>query len=57
MLFYQKIFQMLNNFLDLANAIALFRPGPASSIPSFIKRKEGLEEIDYFHQALKNLVL
>ena len=35
------------NFTDLCNAIALFRPGPASNIPSFIKRKEGKEKIEY----------
>ncbi|MBQ8472668.1 MAG: DNA polymerase III subunit alpha [Bacilli bacterium] len=45
-----------NNFLDLSSAIALFRPGPASSIPSFIKRKEGLEEIDYFHHDLEPIL-
>jgi len=45
-----------NNFNDLSNAIALFRPGPASSIPSFIKRKDGLEEIDYFDVSLKKVL-
>ena len=45
-----------NNFIDLSNAIALFRPGPASSIPSFIKRKEGLEEIDYFDKSLEPIL-
>ena len=42
-----------NNFEDLANAIALYRPGPAGSIPSFIKRKEGLESINYFTKELE----
>ena len=35
-----------NNFNELSIALALFRPGPAQSIPSFIRRKNGEEEID-----------
>jgi len=38
------------NFSDLCNAIALFRPGPAANIPSYIKRKEGKEKIDYLDE-------
>lgn len=45
-----------NNFTDLSNAIALFRPGPAANIPLFIKRKEGLEKIDYLHPDLENIL-
>ena len=44
------------DFIDLSNAIALFRPGPASSIPSFIKRKEGLEEVNYFTKELESVL-
>lgn len=33
---------------DLFAAIALFRPGPMGNIDSYIKRKKGLEKIDYF---------
>ena len=45
-----------NSFMDLSNAIALFRPGPAASIPSFIKRKEGLEKVDYFTPSLEPIL-
>ena len=44
------------NFIDLCNAIALFRPGPASNIPSFIKRKEGKEKIEYLDESLKDIL-
>ena len=33
------------SFHDICAAIALFRPGPAENIPSYIKRKQGLEKI------------
>ena len=45
-----------NDFNDLLAAIALFRPGPATSIPSYIRRKEGLEDIDYFTDKLKPIL-
>ena len=45
-----------NNFRELGDAIALFRPGPASSIPSYIKRRNGEEEIDYFTDSLKKVL-
>ncbi len=45
-----------NNFNDIVSAIALFRPGCAPFIPSFIKRKEGLEEIDYFDKSLERVL-
>ena len=41
-----------SNFTDLCNAIALFRPGPASNIPSFIRRKEKKEKIEYLDESL-----
>lgn len=44
------------NFIDLCNAIALFRPGPASNIPSFIKRKEGKEKIEYLDPVLEPIL-
>ena len=34
-------------FEDLIAMVALYRPGPMDNIPSFIKRKHGLEEIKY----------
>ena len=44
------------NFIELSDAIALFRPGPASSIPSYIRRKNHEEEIDYFIPELKEVL-
>ncbi len=44
------------NFIDLCNAIALFRPGPAANIPSFIKRKEGKERINYLDPVLEPIL-
>ncbi|MCI1245203.1 MAG: DNA polymerase III subunit alpha [Bacilli bacterium] len=35
------------SFEDVAALLALFRPGPMASIPSYAKRKKGLEKIDY----------
>lgn len=42
-----------NSFEEVSAAIALFRPGPMKNIDSFIKRKRGLEKIDYVHEDLK----
>ncbi|TFH37904.1 MAG: DNA polymerase III subunit alpha, partial [Bacteroidia bacterium] len=36
-----------NRFEDLIAMNALYRPGPMEYIPKFIRRKHGLEEIDY----------
>ena len=44
------------NFNDLCAAIALFRPGPAENIPSYIKRKEGKEKIDYIDDSLYEIL-
>ena len=40
-----KVCELLNT--DISNAIALYRPGPAVNIPSFVVRKKGYEKIDY----------
>ena len=40
------------NIEDIFAAIALFRPGPSSNIDSYIKRKNGLEKIDYIDNSL-----
>lgn len=39
-------------FTDLVAAIALYRPGPMDNISSFIRRKEGQEEVCYLHPDL-----
>lgn len=41
-----------NSFDDIVAAIALFRPGPASNIDTYIRRKNGLEKIDYIDNSL-----
>jgi DNA polymerase-3 subunit alpha len=38
---------------DLAAMVALFRPGPMDNIPSYIRRKHGLEKVTYLHPLLK----
>ncbi|HPE14730.1 MAG TPA: DNA polymerase III subunit alpha [Bacilli bacterium] len=43
-------------FNDLVAAIALYRPGPASNIPSYINRKHGKERISYFDDSLLNIL-
>ena len=40
-------------FEDIVSALALFRPGPMNNIDSYIRRKRGLEKIDYLHENLK----
>ena len=45
-----------DSFTDVYNANAFFRPGPSSSIDSFIRRKFGKEKIDYFDNSLENIL-
>lgn len=45
-----------SNMEDIFAAIALFRPGPVSNIDSFIKRKNGIEKIDYIHKDLERVL-
>lgn len=45
-----------NNFSDLVAAVALFRPGPMQNIDSFIRRKEGKEEVIYPDNSLKDIL-
>lgn len=42
----------IDSFEDIYNLTALFRPGPASNIDSYIRRKKGQEQINYFHSDL-----
>ncbi len=41
------------NFEEIYNIIALYRPGPMNNIDTFIKRRNGLEKIDYYTDSLK----
>jgi len=44
------------NFEDIVACIALYRPGPMKNIDSYIKRKNGLEKIDYIDDALVDIL-
>ena len=41
---------------DIVALVSLYRPGPMDSIPSYIARKKGLEEPDYMHPMLENIL-
>lgn len=43
-------------FEDIIAMIALFRPGPMELIPSYIRRKHGLEKISYLHPKLEPIL-
>lgn len=45
-----------NSFDDICAAIALFRPGPMQNIPTYIKRKNGQERIDYLDSSLEDIL-
>ena len=45
-----------NNFDDIVSSLALFRPGPMNNIDSYINRKFGKENINYFHDDLVNIL-
>lgn len=41
---------------DIISALALYRPGPMEIIPTFIKRKFGLEKVSYPHEDLYHIL-
>ena len=45
-----------HNFEDIVAAIALFRPGPASNIDTYIARKEGREKVTYYDPSLEPIL-
>ncbi len=45
-----------DSFDDLVAAVALFRPGPMQNIDSYLKRKKGIEKIDYLDESLKPIL-
>ncbi len=45
-----------NNIEDLIAANALYRPGPMANIDTYISRKQGREEINYFHSTLEHIL-
>jgi len=44
------------NFSELVASIALVRPGPSKELETYIKRKNGLEKITYYHESLKDIL-
>jgi len=45
-----------DTFEDIIAVVALYRPGPMSNIPSYIKRKHGEEEPDYLYPTLEGIL-
>ena len=45
-----------NRFEDIVAMNALYRPGPMDSIPSYIRRKNGEEEVSYPHKLLEPIL-
>ncbi len=45
-----------NTFEDIFAALALFRPGPMANIDSYIRRKKGIDKIDYLDSSLENIL-
>jgi DNA polymerase-3 subunit alpha len=41
---------------DLVALVALYRPGPMDSIPTYIARKNGKEPVEYLHPALEPIL-
>lgn len=44
------------SFEDIIAIISLFRPGPMVNIPSFTRRKHGLEKINYISSAVEEIL-
>jgi DNA polymerase-3 subunit alpha len=45
-----------NRFEDIVALVALYRPGPMDNIPTYIKRKNGEEKVDYLHASLRPIL-
>jgi len=45
-----------DTFEDIIAVVALYRPGPMDNIPSYIKRKHGLEFPDYLYPTLEGIL-
>lgn len=45
-----------DKFDDIAAMVALYRPGPMAYIPSYIKRKQWKELIEYDHETLESVM-
>ncbi len=45
-----------NKFEDIIALVALYRPGPMQNISTYNNRKHGLEEPDYLHPKIENIL-
>ncbi len=45
-----------DRFEDIIALVALYRPGPMDNIPTYNRRKHGLEEPDYMHPCLEEIL-
>ncbi|MAI42223.1 MAG: DNA polymerase III subunit alpha [Candidatus Azotimanducaceae bacterium] len=45
-----------NRFADIVALVALYRPGPMQLADDFVKRKHGIEEVDYLHPRLESVL-
>jgi len=43
-------------FGDIAAMVALYRPGPMEHIPTFIKAKRGIQDVQYLHPSIKEIL-
>ena len=43
-------------FEDIIAGVALYRPGPMSSIPTYIHNKKNPEDVEYAHESLKSML-
>lgn len=46
----------MTEFEDIVTVLALFRPGPMDNIPSYIKRRNNLENVEYPHHILEDVL-
>lgn len=45
-----------DNIEDIVALVSLYRPGPMDSIPTYIKRKHGLEKVEYLHPKMEDIL-
>lgn len=45
-----------DNIEDIVALISLYRPGPMDNIPTYIRRKHGLEKIEYMHPKMEPIL-
>jgi DNA polymerase-3 subunit alpha len=45
-----------DNIEDIIALISLYRPGPMDNIPTYIRRKHGLEKIEYMHPKMEPIL-